>query len=73
MMKIIGITGGVGSGKSEVIRFLEKRGTYLVTCYAPEALIDGTGRALPENSSVEVRPGTVFENAVDQSPLFQTG
>ena len=25
MMKIIGITGGVGSGKSEVIRFLEKR------------------------------------------------
>lgn len=55
------------------VRFLEKRGTYLVTCYAPEALIDGTGRALPENSSVEVRPGTVFENAVDQSPLFQTG
>ena len=29
-MKVLGITGGIGSGKSEILRYLEERGAYIL-------------------------------------------
>jgi len=61
MMKVIGLTGGIGSGKSTVLRFLTELGTVIINadelgheCYKPDTdvwreVVDTFGKQIVKN------------------------
>ena len=55
------------------VRWLGARNTYLVTSYVFSALLYEDGRPLPGNSSVEVKPGSLFLEGQTGQVLFQAG
>ena len=55
------------------VRWLGARNTYLVTSYVFSGLLYEDGRPLPGNSSVEVKPGSLFLEGQTGQVLFQTG
>lgn len=55
------------------VRWLGARNTYLVTSYVFSGLLYEDGRPLPGNSSVEVKPGSLFLEGQTGQVLFQAG
>ncbi len=55
------------------VRWLGARNTYLVTSYVFSGLLYEDGRPLPGNSSVEVKPGSLFLEGHTGQVLFQAG
>ena len=55
------------------VRWLGARNTYLVTSYVFSGLLYEDGRPLPGNSSVEVKPGSLFLDGQTGQVLFQAG
>ena len=55
------------------VRWLGARNTYLVTSYVFSGLLYEDGRPLPGNSSVEVKPGSLFLEGQSGQVLFQAG
>ena len=57
MTKIIGLTGGIGSGKSTIARFFEKAGF-------PIYLADDAGKVVMQEPSIIQAIATVFGEAI---------
>lgn len=55
------------------ICWLESRGTYLVSCRAPEGLLWADGSCAPSGSTTEVFPGTVCYLPATGIPVIQLG
>ena len=55
------------------VRWMGARNTYLVTSYVFSGLLYEDGRPLPGNSSVEVKPGSLFLEGQTGQVLFQAG
>lgn len=55
------------------ICWLESRGTYLVSCRAPEGLLWADGSCAPSGSTTEVFPGTVCSLPATGIPVIQLG
>ena len=55
------------------VRWLGARNTYLVTSYVFSGLLYEDGRPPPGNSSVEVKPGSLFLEGQTGQVLFQAG
>ena len=55
------------------VRWLGARNTYLVTSYVFSGLLYEDGQPLPGNSSVEVKPGSLFLEGQTGQVLFQAG
>ena len=55
------------------VRWLGARNTYLVTSYVFSGLLYEDGQPLPGNSSVEVKPGSLFLDGQTGQVLFQAG